>query len=412
MKRHVLVMSSFCLLGGHAFAYQVRTSSTGAPLRWPEGEINVELALEDVPAGVAPEDATYAAQQAFWAYTDVIGPISPTVSVAIHGQTKAAVTPSDEIATVVWVKEGWDEDYDPNALAVTVTTYDTTSGSIQDADIVVNGSFTWTASDDCEGAYDLQSVLTHEVGHLFGLGHDSEDEAATMYPSAGVCETMKRDLADSDLAGLEYLYVDVAPPVPLACSVVPGGGPLLNGVWWVLGLFGVAWRRRVGAALLVLFGLIGPARATTVKRLGLEAAGKGARVVARGTVRATTARRVNDRVYTDAELVVSECLKGACGATLTIRQLGGELDGQGTAIVGNADLTTGAEVVVMLRARRDGTYAPLGMAQGVFRVERDAAGDTQSLVRDLRGLELVGDGAEAPERINMKDLRKALAESK
>lgn len=415
MKRLLLVVASVALFGGTAFAYQVRKSSTGAPLRWPEGEIGVSIALEDPPPGVTTRAATEAASRAFGAYVDVIAPMTPMVTVAMRaGNHKAAVTPSDGVATVLWVNEGWDDDYDPNALAVTITTYDTSSGSIQDADIVVNGGFTWTATDDCEGEYDLQSVLTHEVGHLFGLGHDTEDPDATMYPSAGVCETKKRDLDASDLAGIEFLYVHVTPPEPLACSVLPGGRPLLDAVWWVLGFFGVAWRRRLATALVMVAGLVLPARATTVKRLALEAAGKGAKVVARGTVRAQTARRVNGRVYTDAELVVAECLKGACGATLTIRQLGGEVDGEGTAVLGNAELPVGGEVVVLLRARKDGTFAPVGMAQGVFRVERDGRGEAQALVRDLSGLELVGEerqGKPVVERLRPEELSKALAET-
>jgi hypothetical protein len=338
--------------------------------------------------------------------------MAPTVTVAMRGSAKpGAVSAGDRVATVLWVKDGWDDDYDPNALAVTITTYDTSSGRIEDADIVVNAEFPWTALDDCDGAYDLQSVLTHEVGHLFGLGHDSVDPEATMYPSAGVCETKKRDLGPSDIDGLSYLYVEVEPPPPLACNVVSGGAPLSSAVWWVLGFFGVAWRRRLATAFLMVAGLVVPARATTVRKLGLEAAGKGANVVARGTVREKNVRRVNGRTYTDAEIVVAECLKGSCGTRLVVRQLGGELEGEGTTVVGSADLTVGGEVVVMLRPRKDGTFAPVGMALGVFRVERDARGEAQALVRDLSGLELVGEGAAVSERVRPEDLRRALLDT-
>jgi len=63
----------------------------------------------------------------------------------------------------------------------------------------------------------------------------------------------------------------------------------------------------------------------------------------------------------------------------------------------------------MLRARRDGTFAPVGMAQGVFRVERDAAGTPRALVRDTRDLVLVGDGGEVRsgvEKLRYEELRK------
>lgn len=53
-------------------------------------------------------------------------------------------------------------------------------------------------------AVDLESVAVHEIGHILGLGHSS-DEAAIMYPtiSSGM---RKVELANDDILGIQELY--------------------------------------------------------------------------------------------------------------------------------------------------------------------------------------------------------------
>jgi hypothetical protein len=371
--------------------------------------IPVELALDEAPEGLDAGEAAAAAERAFDTYRAALSPMEAGIDLDVQRSGRGArVNPGDHLATVIWVAEGWDDDYDPEALAVTVTSYDPTSGRIQDADIVLNREHRWSAGNGCEGAYDLEGVLAHEVGHLFGLGHEPDDQEATMFPSAGMCEVKKRDLAESDLEGLRFLYLESAPPPPLACNTVPGGRGGAGALTFVFAALGIALRRRALVVAATLLAVVTPAQATTVRSLGLAAAGKGAGVVARGTVRSVETRRVGDKLYTDAQLVVLECLKGRCGASLVIRQLGGELDGEGVVVAGNADLVAGSEVVVMLRPRRDGAFAPVGMAQGVFRVERDASGAPKALVRDTRDLVLVGEEGEVRggvEKLRYEELR-------
>jgi len=126
-------------------------------------------------------------------------------------------------------------------LAVTLTYSDENTGAIVEADIVINSEHAFRvlnknegdngdASDaagqhqrrsSCaaggssamrcsDGAYDLQNVVTHEVGHFFGLGEELNDDGATMYYCTSRCETHKRALTRVDTDSISGLYVAAA----------------------------------------------------------------------------------------------------------------------------------------------------------------------------------------------------------
>ena len=98
-----------------------------------------------------------------------------------------------------------------SCLAATLTGYYHQEGSayyIDDADIYTNTRFDFTSSregDGCSGEYDIDGIMTHEVGHVIGLGHSSVT-GATMYPSVGACDFGPRTLSSDDTAGKNALY--------------------------------------------------------------------------------------------------------------------------------------------------------------------------------------------------------------
>jgi hypothetical protein len=89
----------------------------------------------------------------------------------------------------------------------------------KDSDIVFNDDIDWASNEDinngCSQEYALEAVATHEIGHLWGMGHSCEEgEAchelderyATMYWSIGPCSTYQSELKSDDVEGITALY--------------------------------------------------------------------------------------------------------------------------------------------------------------------------------------------------------------
>lgn len=75
-------------------------------------------------------------------------------------------------------------------------------------DIKINrADYRWTinpGSRSCSRAYDVESVMTHEWGHVFGLGHVSESGSRNLTMSFtinGPCQAAERSLGRGDVLG-------------------------------------------------------------------------------------------------------------------------------------------------------------------------------------------------------------------
>lgn len=131
------------------------------------------------------------------------------------------------------------------------------------------------ATPQCAGAYDLQSLLTHELGHWFGLNH-SAVWRVIMFPfapppgnflgSRPTAQTPDAQLGDDDRTGIRVLYADpsdalhtgtlrgrVLPADPFALAVIPAPWTGRS----VTGIFGaqvVAVDADTGAVVAGTFG--------------------------------------------------------------------------------------------------------------------------------------------------------------
>jgi MYXO-CTERM domain-containing protein len=412
-KKIVLVsLSAAILTSPAAWAYQIKKTQSGVPLRWENAPVRMELAIDGTPHYLDRTVTTSTMQASFATWGAQLPNPMAIGAVTTSGTPK--IVGDDQVNVVEWISDRWDDSYDHTALAITFVTYDSDSGRISDADVIINADhYQWVQGsfNGCESAYDLQGVLTHEAGHVLGLGHEQMNDAAVMYPTAGTCETAKRTLSDDDMAGLGMIYAPEAPTfaVSLAsgseqgCSVAVGSRAPSSWVALALlfGLGALPWVRRRSrwlpallCAALAFGARAGVASATTAVGLSLPELGAAASHVVSGRVLDRRATEVGGRIYTDTVIAVDDCWKGACAATVTVRQLGGELGGRGLHVEGQAALPVGGEVVLFLRLAPFGTHRLIGMAQGAFLVRRDAGGNVLALERDLHELTLVGKGGQ------------------
>ena len=83
--------------------------------------------------------------------------------------------------------------------------YGVKRGVATEADIRINTNARWAlALPGCAGAELLvEAAMTHEFGHVYGLGHTPSSQWQTMRPIIGYCDTSNATLGMGDLLGLE-----------------------------------------------------------------------------------------------------------------------------------------------------------------------------------------------------------------
>lgn len=205
-------MLALMLLTQPAQAFEVMEKDSGAEMRWPSFPVNWAVNANN-DADLDPNTAAVVVQRAAQAW-EVEG---TAVKLSYSGTTDAQTSGHDGQAAVYFVDQDWP--WDESLLAMT-SSYSDASGAFVGFDIAVNTQdHDWALDGDPE-RIDLQNTLTHEWGHVLGLGHSEEDALATMHASASPGEVHKRELAQDDVNGLFHLYAGDSEVPKVGCQTV------------------------------------------------------------------------------------------------------------------------------------------------------------------------------------------------
>ncbi len=97
----------------------------------------------------------------------------------------------------------------------------------QEADIAFNTTFDFSTSAEL-GKYDIQGVLTHEIGHFLGLDH-APLISSVMVPFAITSQLDQRTLSYDDIAGVMEIFPKNVPVVgQIQGTILSGTAPVLG----------------------------------------------------------------------------------------------------------------------------------------------------------------------------------------
>ncbi len=243
MRNRVSLATTFLrvaplLLATHATAYIRESTAGGVPVRRADNAA-VQVYINDkfvagftsaitgktvVTAGSDPAAALGAA-------LDSWNNASPANLHFLPLRTTATPTDNNDSLMVVGIATtGVDVSAVGSALAVTSLSFSVSTGNVLSSDILFGARYSFSTVGPVsfgEDPYDLQAVVTHELGHAIGADHTNV-LGGTMYPYA--VGTFQRLISTDEIAFLNATYPSASSPASgiIGGKVVSAGGAAIS----------------------------------------------------------------------------------------------------------------------------------------------------------------------------------------
>ena len=198
-----------CVYSGDAYGFIVATTS-GYEIHWPTPQADYRINTSGFPAA-----GSTAIQAAMQTWTDVS---TSNFSFIYQGTTSSTAYGVNDGANLICfgaLGAGYN-----TTLALNTGWY-TAQGTLLDCDIKFNSIFPW-ATDSSASAYDLQTIVLHELGHSLALEdlYGAGDTAKVMYGEASPGE-IKRALTQDDKDGITHLYPAGGSTTTIPATTIP-----------------------------------------------------------------------------------------------------------------------------------------------------------------------------------------------
>jgi hypothetical protein len=195
--------------------------TVGQPLAWQSNCVTVSVQAAGAPKQNIDYDAAAGSvTRAFAAWTNAActgG--TPSITVHVTGPISCEASEYNSAGgnanIVVFREDTWPYVGGEDALGLTRVRFEPATGAIWDSDIEVNAVDASLSIGDPvpPNSVDLDSLLTHEAGHLLGMAH-TLDNTATMFAGYQEGTNTLRTLAADDVKGICAIY----PPTRQASS--------------------------------------------------------------------------------------------------------------------------------------------------------------------------------------------------
>lgn len=197
--------------------------TAGEPLAWVSGCVGFSLSSRGSKnIKFEPVQEAFDAALAAWSEIDCGGEFASIsygrlddVLCGVEYNTKGA-----NANVLVFRDNDWPYQGITNTLGYTTVTFSVASGQILGTDIEVNTAQNIITTGNEKPVYDLQSILTHELGHALGLSHTLVSDA-TMRASYDKGTIELRFLGDDDREAICEAY---PPGRKSKCETDPPGG--------------------------------------------------------------------------------------------------------------------------------------------------------------------------------------------